>query len=251
MDLRRAECLIAAMSEGGVFLLFFAAAAVMGFFAWLSWKQERERTEAMGVLAQRLKWAFSGQEKDRGFDGRYAQFGCFQRGHSRYAHNQMRGMIECRGREAEAQAGDFHYKITRRNGKTTSTTTYRFSYFLVKLPWGARMPSLALRTEGLMDKLAGAIGFEDIDFESAEFSRRYHVGASERKFAFDVLHPRMIDWMLDAPPPVFEVTRGVLLLVSQGDRWAPGEFQRALGWTEAFFERWPDYLVKDLDARRV
>ena len=251
MDLGRVECLIAAMSEGVVFLLIFAVAAVIGLFAWLSWKQEKERTEAMAVLARRLKWTFSGQEKDRRFDGRYAQFGCFQRGHSRYAHNQMRGMIACRGREVEAEAGDFHYKITRSNGKTTSTTTYRFSYFLVKLPWGARMPSLALRTAGFMDKLAGAIGFEDIDFESAEFSRRYHVGSSDRKFAFAVLHPQMIDWMLNEPPPVFEVTRGVLLVVSAGDRWEPAGFQRSLGWAEAFFERWPDYLVKDLDVRRV
>jgi hypothetical protein len=249
MDLGRAECLIAAMSEVGVILLFLAAVAVMGFFAWLSWKHERERMEAMGLLAQRLKWAFSGQEKDSGFDGRYGQFGCFQRGHSRYAHNQMRGMMAVWGREVEAQAGDFHYKITRRNGKTTSTTTYRFSYFLVKLPWGSRMPSLALRTEGFMDKLAGAIGFEDIDFESADFSRRYHVRSSDRRFAFDVLHPRMIEWMLDAAPPTFEVTGGVLLVVSGGDRWAPGEFQRAAGWTESFFGRWPDYLVKDMTAR--
>ena len=61
----------------------------------------------------------------------------------------------------------------------------------------------------------------------------------------------MIDWMLNEPPPVFEVTRGVLLVVSAGDRWEPAGFQRSLGWAEAFFERWPDYLVKDLDVRRV
>lgn len=236
------------MSEGGIFLLFFAAAAVMGLLAWLSWKQEKERTDAMGLLAQRMRWVFAGRAKDHGFDGRYGQFACFQRGHSRYAHNQLRGMMTVWGREVEAQAGDFHYKITRRNGKTTSTTTYRFSYFLVKLPWGARVPSLALRTEGFMDKLAGAIGFEDIDFESAEFSRRYHVRSSDRKFAFDVLHPRMIDWMLEAEPPAFEVTGGVLLLVSGGERWEPGEFQRMAGWAEAFLGRWPEYAVKDLEV---
>lgn len=237
------------MSEAPIFLLFGLAVVVIVFFAWLSWKQERERTDAMGLLAQRMGWAFSGQQKDHGFDGRYAQFGCFQRGHSRYAHNQLRGVMAVLGSEVEARAGDFHYKITRRNGKTTSTTTYRFSYFLVKLPWGSRLPSLALRTEGFMDKLAGAIGFEDIDFESAEFSRRYHVSGSDRKFAFDVLHPRMIDWMLEAAPPAFEVTHGVLLLMSGDGRWAPGEFQQALGWTESFLKRWPDYLVKDLGVR--
>lgn len=236
------------MNEAGMFLLFGLAVVVVVFFAWLSWKQERERTVALGLLAQRLKWTFAGDEKDGDFDGRYAQFGCFQRGHSRYAHNQIRGTIAALGREVQAQAGDYHYKITRSNGKSSSTTTYRFSYFLVKLPFGPSLPSLALRSEGFMDKIAGAIGFDDIDFESAEFSRRYHVSGSDRKFAYDVIHPRMIDWMLDAAPPAFEVTHGVLLVVG-GERWSPDEFEGALGWTEAFLSRWPDYLVKDIEAR--
>ncbi|HSI07916.1 MAG: hypothetical protein ACAH89_09385 [Rariglobus sp.] len=238
------------MNEAGIFLLFGLVVVVVVFFAWLSWKQERERTAALGALAQRLKWSFSGEEKDGDFDGRYAQFGCFQRGHSRYAHNQMRGTIDVLGREVQAQAGDYHYKITRSNGKSSSTTTYRFSYFLVKLPFGSSLPSIALRSEGFMDKIAGAIGFDDIDFESAEFSRRYHVSGSDRKFVYDVIHPRMIDWMLDAPPPAFEVTRGVLLLVG-GERWDTDEFEGAMGWAEAFFSHWPEYLVKDIEARRV
>jgi hypothetical protein len=227
MDLGRAECFIGAMNEAGIFLLFGLFAVVAVFFGWLSWKQERERTDALGALAQRLKWTFSGQAKDGDFDGRYGQFGCFQRGHSRYAHNQMRGTIEALGREVEAQAGDFHYKITRNTGKSSSTTTYRFSYFLVKLPFG----------------------FEDIDFESAEFSRLYHVSGSDRKFVYAVLHPRMIDWMLNAPPPAFELSRGVLLVTSGGERWDTDEFEGAFGWMEAFLSRWPDYLVKDIEAR--
>jgi hypothetical protein len=162
----------------------------------------------------------------------------------------MRGTIAALGCEVQVQAGDYHYKITRQNGKHRSTTTYRFSYFLAKLPFGSNLPSITLRSEGFMDKIAGAIGFDDIDFESAEFSRRYHVSGSDRKFVYDVIHPRMIDWMLDAPPPAFEVTHGVLLLVG-GERWAPDEFEGALHWSEGFLSRWPDYLVKDIGTRRV
>lgn len=241
-------CFAGAMSEVGILLLFGLGVALVIFFGWLSWKQEKERTAALAALANRFGWAFSGEAKDHDFNERYAQFACFQRGHSRYAHNQMRGVVELWGLEAEAQAGDFHYKITRNNGKTTSTTTYRISYLLVKLPFGARLPSLALRPEGFMDKLAGAIGFDDIDFESAEFSRRYHVGSSDRKFAYDVLHPRMIDWMLNINPPAFEISRGVLLLVA-GQRWSPSDFGGAKHWAEEFLKKWPDYLVRDLNAR--
>jgi hypothetical protein len=239
------------MSEAGLFLIIGIIAIAIVFAAWFSWKQERERTEAIGRVVGRLRWRFSGQQKDGDFSERHGQFECFQRGHSRYAHNQMEGSLEGLGASLNAEAGDYHYQITRGSGKNRNTTTYRFSYLLIALPCGSRMPSLALRAEGLWDKLAGAVGFEDIDFESAEFSRRYHVSGSDRRFAYDLIHPRMIDWMLDEAPPQFEISHGVLLIVSNGagERWEPEEFQAAVDWAQAFFSHWPDYLVRDLGAR--
>lgn len=239
------------MTETGLLLIFGLFAVIVIFGMWYAWKQERERIAALGRLAGRLGWRFSGEEKDHGFRERHDQFACFQRGHSRYAHNQLDGSLEALGGSLAAEAGDYHYQITRQNGKHTSTTTYRFSYLLVSLPFGSRLPSLALRTEGLWDKLAGAVGFEDIDFESAEFSRRYHVSGGDRRFAYDLIHPRMIDWMLDEAPPQFEIAGGVLLIVSNGGegRWEPEEFAAAIAWARTFFSHWPDYLVRDLTAR--
>ncbi len=239
------------MSEYGIFVIFVLFAAAGFLVWWTERKLERERTEAIGGVAGRLGWSFGGREEDATLRKRHLQFGCFQKGHTRYAHNQLRGTVEAWGGVWKAEAGDYHYKITRRNGKSSSTTTYRFSYLLVSLPFGARLPGVALRAEGLFDKLAGAIGFEDIDFESAEFSRRYHVGGTDRRFVYDLLHPRMIDWMLDDPPPQFELSAGVLLLVSNGGsrRWEPMEFRAATNWAAGFLARWPDYLVRDLKAR--
>ena len=239
------------MSETGILLIFGLFAVIVIFGMWFAWKQERERTEALARLAGRQGWRFSGESKDRDFRERHGQFDYFQRGHTRYAHNQLAGPLDALGASLDAEAGDYHYQITRQNGKHSSTTTYRFSYLLVALPFGSRLPSLALRTEGLWDKLAGAVGFEDIDFESAEFSRRYHVSGGDRRFAYDLIHPRMIDWMLDDAPPQFELSDGVLLIVSNGGegRWEPEEFEAAIAWTRTFFSHWPDYLVRDLNAR--
>ena len=239
------------MSETGLILIFGLFAVIVIFGMWFSWKQERERTEALARLAGRQGWRFSGEGKDRDFRERHGQFDCFQRGHTRYAHNQLAGPMDALGASLDAEAGDYHYQITRQNGKHSSTTTYRFSYLLVALPFGSRLPSLALRTEGLWDKLAGAVGFEDIDFESAEFSRRYHVSGDDRRFVYDLIHPRMIDWMLDDAPPQFELSGSVLLIVSNGaeNRWEPEEFQAAINWARTFFSHWPDYLVRDLGAR--
>src|SRR5205085_4299284 len=102
--------------------------------------------------------------------------------------NTLRGPLDASGRAFGALAGDYSYKITRSNGKTTSTSTYRFSYLIVKVPF-PDTPGLLIRPETLMDKVAGALGFDDIDFESEEFSRRFLVKSPDKKFAYDVVSP--------------------------------------------------------------
>lgn len=234
------------------FLLFFLiAVGAVVFFAWLARKQAKERTAALGLLAARRGWIFYGDTRDRGFEASYPQFPLFRRGHSRHAHNRFSGRIQAFDTELRAEAGDYHYQITSGSGKNRNTRTYRFSFILVTLPFGPRLPSLRVRTENLLDKLAGAIGFEDIDFESAEFSRRHHVSSSDRRFAYALIDPRMIEFLLGQHPPVFELGGGVLLVISsEGNRrWEPPEFSAAFDWTQTFLARWPGHLVTDLRAR--
>ena len=87
--------------------------------------------------------------------------------------------VEIDGRPYPVKMGDFNYKVTRSTGKGSNTTTYRLSYLILHLPF-ALTPDLLIRREGVFDKIAGAIGFDDIDFESAEFSRRFYVKSSDR-----------------------------------------------------------------------
>lgn len=231
-------------------LLILGAIILVGVFAYLGWKQERDRTAALAVEAVRLGWNFSGSLKNRDFDEEHPQFGCFGRGHSRYAHNCMAGRIDAFGRSLPAEAGDYHYQITSGSGKSRSTRTYRFSYLLVALPFGPGLPALVVRPEGLFDKIAGAVGFEDIDFESAEFSRRYHVSSDDRRFAYNLIDPRMIEFLLGESPPRIELGAGVLLIVADQarSRWEPGEFGAAVRWTGDFLARWPGFLAKDLTS---
>ena len=61
---------------------------------------------------------------------------------------------------------------------------------------GVQFPHLFLRTEGLLDRIAGFIGFDDIDFESEEFSKRYFCKSDDRQFAYAVIHPQMMEWLM-------------------------------------------------------
>src|SRR5204862_1433100 len=106
-----------------------------------------------------------------------------------------------------ATAGDFTYKETSGSGKDERTTTYEFSYLLIRLPYG-NVPDLLIRPEGFFDKLAAMIGFSDINFESAEFSRRFLVKSSDKKFAYDVIDPRMMDFLLATRPFPIDLHQG-------------------------------------------
>jgi hypothetical protein len=232
-------------------VVFFALLGGFAFAVYATRQQAKARTAALGRLAARLGWRFHGEERDEGLDETYPQFDQFGRGHSRYAYNRLSGCIQGFDTELPAEAGDYHYKVTSGAGKHRSTRTCQFSYLLVTLPFGPLLPSLRVRPENLLDKLEGAIGFEDIDFESAEFSRRHHVSSDNRRFTYALIDPRMIQFLLDTRPPAFELGAGVLLVMAEGgaSRWEPREFDAALAWANGFIARWPAHLANDLRTR--
>jgi hypothetical protein len=232
--------------EGYGFILLIAAGIVAaGVVAFFAWKHEKERREALAALADELGWRFDA-DRDYGHDEEYACFEVFRRGHGRAAYNTLSGTIELEGRRYSAKAGDFTYKVTTRSGKKSSTTTYNLSYLIVHLPW--RTPDLLIRREGLFDRIAGAFGFADINFESEEFSRRFHVRCPDRKFAYDVIEPRMMEYLLASNPPVVDIEGGRCCIVDGTRRWSPEEFRSRLAWLTEFFGRWPTHLTRTLDG---
>ncbi len=56
--------------------------------------------------------------------------------------------------------------------------------------------------------------YGDISFESNEFSRRFRVKSRDKKFAYDVCHPRMIDFLLANDDLTVQIRRDELTLIS-------------------------------------
>ena len=223
-------------------LLFFVILAVGVGVAYLAYQQAKKRREALAHLARELGWTFD-PSRDYGHDDEYAQFGIFRRGRRRVAFNTLSGSLDIAGRRYSAKMGDFSYTVKR--GK--SSTTYTFSYLILHLPF-MRVPDLLIRREGLFDKLAGAIGFDDIDFESAEFSDRFLVKSSDKRFAYDVVHARTMAFLLDGNPPAVDIERGSCCIADDTKRrWQPADFRQRLAWATRFFELWPDHLVAQLE----
>jgi hypothetical protein len=225
-------------------LLFGILALVVIMAAIHSHRAAKQRVAELSALATHLRWSFDRSEiSDYGLDA----FDAFTRGHSQSAYNTLRGLMEISGGEWTAQAGDFEYKTTSSNGKTTTTHTHYLSYLVIDTPHlGA--PDLTIRREGYFDRFAGFMGFDDIDFESVEFSERFHVKSPNKRFAYAVLDPRMMEFLLEVEPPTIELRGGRCCLLRGDSQWTPNEFAATVAWAREFFSRWPRQVPSVLDA---
>lgn len=235
------------MDQALLVLAIIFVAALVGIAAYLSHKAAEQRRRELAALAAELGWSFD-PSKDSSHDDRYSQFEPFRKGHSRAAYNTLTGSLAIDGRPFPGTMGDFTYKVTTSNGKSTTTHTYNFSYLIVHLPFRA-VPDLFIRPENFLDKFAAAIGFDDIDFESAEFSRKFLVKSPDKRFAYDVIHPRMMEFLMQSPGRTIDIERGCLCITSGGSRWSVPEFRANTAWISDFFDLWPDHLTAELDSR--
>ena len=203
-------------------------------------KRERERREAMRASAASMGLRFT--DRDDTLDERMAAFPPFAVGHSRVGLNLMEGEATLGGVRMTFLGGDYQYKVTTSNGKSTQTTTYNMSFIAVT-PVVLSVPEeLTVRAEGMFDKIGAFLGFDDIDFESSEFSKRFHVKCSDRRFAFDLFDPRMMEFFLGTRPPRIHARAGVLLFDHGVRRWDVDEFDGARAWIDGFFLRVPRHV---------
>ena len=94
--------------------------------------------------------------------------------------------------------------------------------------------------------MAGALGFEDINFESEEFSRAFFVKCPEKKFAYDVIDPRMMQFLLDTRPHTLWIKHGNLCVSNGSGQWNPEEFEAQIKVATSFLDRWPRHVQDSL-----
>ena len=194
------------------------------------------------AAAQRRKeliaWAHShgmsfNPSKDHGFDDRHSNFKCLRRGHSRYAYNIMEG----RWGEMPIMAFDYHYAT----GSGKNRSDHYFSAVIITS--GIPLKPLYIRREGFFDKLTEFFGFDDIDFESAEFSRKFYVKSSDKRWAYDVIHQRMMEYLMAAPD--FGIQFDLMHIIAwRGRKFKPADFEAAAGLISGILDRLPEYLLK-------
>ena len=90
-------------------------------------------------------------------------------------------------------------------------------------------------------RIVEALGKPHIAFESAEFSRTFRVRTLDRKFASDVCHPRMMEFLLANQDLTIEI-RGPALAVLFEDWLRPEKIEHNLTRLVEIRKLLPDYL---------
>ena len=211
---------------------------VVGGIALLSYLGEKKRREAIARWATSNGWGYTAED-DRWAD--VWQGKPFGEGHTRAAEN----VLDRTDAGRRTVAFDYSYKETHSNGKTTTTTTYKFAVYATDLP--AALPYLSVEPEGLWDKAVKLFGAEDLDLESDEFNRRYRVRASDPKTAYDVLNARTMEALLAVHGVDFRIQGAWIIAVERSELHAdvlPARVEVLRG----IVERVPSFVWSDHGA---
>ena len=73
-------------------------------------------------------------------------------------------------------------------------------------------PDLTIRRENFFTKVAEVFGYQDIKFESAEFSKTFCVRSPDKKFAYDVCNTQMMEYLLANRDLSIEIENEVIAL---------------------------------------
>jgi hypothetical protein len=215
-----------------VMIIVIAALAIYSYY-----RNQRRKNELL-ALAARLGWQFS-PGHDGGMESRYGAFACLQQGSNRYAYNVLEGAYEERG----ICAFDYHYETYSTDSKGNRQTSHHY-FSAAVLETGLPLKPLVIRPESFFDKVTEFFGFDDIDFESSEFSRKFFVKSPDRRWAFDVIHQATMEFLLAAPRFNLELA-GPRVIVYRSSCFDPADFEHALQVASGIIDRLPGYLLRE------
>ncbi|HUT59219.1 MAG TPA: hypothetical protein VNA25_15325 [Phycisphaerae bacterium] len=196
------------------------------------WYAAQRRKKALWAWASARGLRFDADHRGN-LDARFPEFDCLGKGRDRYGYNVMSG--DWQGREF--LGFDYHY-VT---GSGKNRSTHRFSAVILKSP--VPLEPLFIRPEGLFDKVTEFFGYDDIDFESAEFSRRFYVKARNKRWAYDVIHPRTMELLLSSPACTIKFGL-VHVMAYRLSRFRLQDFEAAAELIRGILDGLPDYVVR-------
>jgi len=217
------------------FILFFLVFA--GVAMYFGARAAKKRREALTAWGNSHGMTFS-QGRDGSLDERFPNFKRLQSGSNRYGHNFIEG--DWQGHNFFGF--DYHYETYSTDSKGRRQTNHHHFSAIV---FGSKVPLkyLVIRPEGMFDKVKDFFGYDDINFESAEFSKKFHVTAEDKKWAYDVLHARAMEFLLGKTRYTIQFDRNEVYIF-RGGKFKPEQFDEAANIVHGLLSQLPDYVVQ-------
>jgi hypothetical protein len=175
--------------DSGVVIAFVVFAVVGGVIWYFSWLASKKRQEAFNALATRHGWRWLDEDDtyvDR-WDGEP-----FGTGSRRRAKNILVGAY-C---DREILYFDYSYQTESGSGDNRRTTTHNYAVWVVRLP--SALPPITVGPEGIFGgRVAGVLGFGDLQTESEDFNRMFKVRCDDHRYGMALIHPRMMEHLMN------------------------------------------------------
>lgn len=181
-----------------VTVLIAVALVAVGYLAW---QAEKRRREQFRIWAKERGWRYD-HRNNATLRHRYGFLDRLQIGHSRRASHHLDG--EWQGYPATA----FCFRYTTGSGKHQQTHFLGVALLQLERPFR----ELRVYPENMLSRFGQFLGYDDIDFESIEFSKAFTVRAADKKFAYDFCNTDMMDLLLGSPSTALELENHTLAL---------------------------------------
>ncbi len=218
-------------------LIIVVIAVVVAIFIWGIYAAAKRRKELL-AWADAHQLSFD-QGNDHGLDGQYPQFGCLRSGDNRYGYNHMIGSWQGHS----FHGFDYHYQTYTYDSKGRRHT-HHHHFSAVIMNSAIPLQKLLIRPEGFFDKVTEFFGADDIDFESTDFSNKFYVKAPDKRWAFDVIHQRTMQFLLDSPRYTLHL-EGEYVIAYRNSKFSVEDFEGAGNVIHGILERLPGYVIQE------
>jgi hypothetical protein len=205
------------------------AAVAIGIAAY-SYYAKKKRREDFALVAKQLGMEYWPADP---FGLLSEPFVLFGKGDGQGIENVLAGTYQ----GVDSKAFDFWYYEESTDSQGHRTKTYsRFD--CVIMPIDAACSPMTVDNENLLTRLADALSFHDIEFESEDFNEAFNVKSADKKFANDFVDARMMAWLLQYGPGTSFETMGDRLMCFR-HKLGPMEIVTLLGLSRSFLDHVP------------
>jgi len=207
----RGAALLAILVESFQPLLPVAIAVVLVALAALGLFLRAREVRALRAFAAKHRLTYSDGDPGGIIDPAFA---LFRQGVGRSCADGLTGVWE----ELAVRAAHYSYYTVSTDPKTNRTTKTTFHFTVLMTSLAVIAPAITITRLDWLGGILHDFGVHGIEYESEAFNRRFQVTCEDQAFAFKLIDPRMMEWLMSLGVAcTLEFRAGTLLVAVNQD----------------------------------